>query len=254
MTSTQPAGATSPRPDPATALVIGASGALGREIAVELDRLGCAVALHYNCGAEGVKSLEPVLRRPPLIARADITSWDEVRELHATVVGELGHPDVLVNCSGIRRDTLMAVQRPDQWRQVIDVNLIGTFHTCKAVLPRMLKNRWGRIVNVVSPSGLIASPGQTAYSASKAGVIGLTRSLAAECGRRGVTVNALSPGFMETAMTSDVGEGVKDMMKQKLPIPRFGDPSEIAASMRLFLDGDYMTGQVVSIDGGISVT
>lgn len=242
------------RPDEPLALVVGASGALGREIALELDRLGCALALHYNAGPEAVKELDGVLRRPPLLVQADICSWNEVRDMHATVVAERGHPAVLVNCSGIRRDTLMAVQAPDQWRRVIDVNLIGTFHTCKAVLPRMLKERWGRIVNVVSPSGLIASPGQTAYSASKAGVIGLTRSLAAECGRRGVTVNALSPGFMETAMTADVPEGVKDMMRQRLPIPRFGSPAEVAAGMRLFLDGDYMTGQVVSIDGGISIT
>jgi 3-oxoacyl-[acyl-carrier protein] reductase len=137
---------------------------------------------------------------------------------------------------------------------VIETNLIGSFHTCRVAVPQMLRRRWGRVVNVVSPSGLIATAGQTAYSASKAGLIGFTRTLAAECGRRGVTVNALSPGFMETGMTRDLPERVREAMKEKLPIPRFTTPDEVAASVGLFLDNDYVTGQVVSVDGGISIT
>jgi 3-oxoacyl-[acyl-carrier protein] reductase len=135
---------------------------------------------------------------------------------------------------------------------VIDTNLLGTFHTPGG--PHMLRQRWGRIVNVVSPSGLIATAGQTAYSASKAGVIGLTRTLAAECGRRGVTVNALSPGFMVTGMTKDLPAAVTDNIRSKCPVPRFGTPEEVARTIGLFLDTDYMTGQVVSIDGGVSIT
>jgi 3-oxoacyl-[acyl-carrier protein] reductase len=146
------------------------------------------------------------------------------------------------------------VQSAADWRRVIEINLLGVFHTTRLALPHMLRQRWGRVVNVASPSGLIATPGQTAYSASKAGVIGMTRTLAAECGRRGVTVNALSPGFMETAMTEGVRDDFKDRMMAALPIPRFTTPDEVAGCIGLFLDGDYMTGQVVSVDGGISIT
>jgi 3-oxoacyl-[acyl-carrier protein] reductase len=148
----------------------------------------------------------------------------------------------------------MAIQSPESWREVIDTNLMGTFHVCRVVLPGMLRRRWGRIVNVVSPSGLIATPGQTAYSASKAGMIGLTRTLAAECGRRGVTVNALSPGFMETRMTASASERFKRTMAENLPVPRFTTPDEVAPSVSLFLDNAYVTGQVLSVDGGISIT
>ena len=129
---------------------------------------------------------------------------------------------------------------------MIETNLIGTFHTARATVGHMLRQRWGRVINIVSPSGLIATPGQTAYSASKAGVIGLTRTLAAECGRRGVTVNALSPGFMVTGMTRDLPDHVMTGMKEKSPIPRFGSTEEVARAVRLYLDSDFMTGQDLS--------
>jgi 3-oxoacyl-[acyl-carrier protein] reductase len=147
----------------------------------------------------------------------------------------------------------MAMQSPEAWREVIETNLIGTFHTSRMAIGHMLRQRWGRIINVVSPSGLIATAGQTAYSASKAGVIGLTRTLAAEVGRRGVTVNALSPGFMITNMTKDLPGEIGQNIRERAPIPRFGLTDEVARSMGFFLASDYMTGQVVSIDGGVSI-
>jgi 3-oxoacyl-[acyl-carrier protein] reductase len=242
------------RPAAPVALVTGASGGLGQALALELDRQGCRVALHCNRSQDAAEAVRDKLVHDAVVVAGDIGSWDAVVALHDEVVSALGPVDVLVNNAAVRKDALMAMQSPSDWRQVIDTNLVGTFHTTRAVLPTMLRRRWGRVVNVVSPSGLIATAGQTAYSASKAGVIGMTRTLAAECGRRGVTVNALSPGFMETRMTEAVPQAFREQMAAKLPIPRLTTPEEVAASIAFLLDCDYITGQVISIDGGISIT
>jgi 3-oxoacyl-[acyl-carrier protein] reductase len=187
------------------------------------------------------------------VVSGSVASWDAVNVLYNEIKERLGPVDVLVNNGAIRRDALMAMQSPEAWREVIETNLIGTFHTSRMAIGHMLRQRWGRIINVVSPSGLIATAGQTAYSASKAGVIGLTRTLAAEVGRRGVTVNALSPGFMITNMTKDLPGEIGQNIRERAPIPRFGLTDEVARSMGFFLASDYMTGQVVSIDGGVSI-
>jgi 3-oxoacyl-[acyl-carrier protein] reductase len=242
------------RPEQPVALVTGASGGLGQALAFELDALGCRVAVHYNRSADAARAVADKLENTSIVVGGDIGSWDAVVAMYEQIREQLGPVDVLVNNGGIRKDALMAMQSPQDWQDVIATNLLGTFHTTRAAIGGMLRKRWGRVVNIVSPSGLIASPGQTAYSASKAGIIGLTRSLAAEVGRRGVTVNALSPGFMETPMTGGLPEAVVDGIREKSPIPRFPTPVEVAASMRLFLDGDCVTGQVLSIDGGVSVT
>jgi 3-oxoacyl-[acyl-carrier protein] reductase len=242
------------RPDHPVALVTGASGGLGQDLAIELDALGCRVAVHYNSSAAAARAVRDKLHNDAIVVTGDVASWDAVTAMYEQIRTELGPVDVLVNNGAIRKDSLMAMQSPQDWREVIETNLIGTFHTSRVAVGHMLRQRWGRIVNIVSPSGLIATAGQTAYSASKAGVIGLTRTLAAECGRRGVTVNALSPGFMVTAMTRDLPENVMDGIRNKCPIPRFGTTEEVARSIGLFLDSDYMTGQVISIDGGVSIT
>jgi 3-oxoacyl-[acyl-carrier protein] reductase len=242
------------RPDSPVALVTGASGGLGQALAMELDALGCRVAVHYNRSATQAQAVADKLENESIVVSGDVGSWDAVVAMYDEIREALGPIDVLVNNGGIRKDSLMAMQSPDDWRSVIETNLIGAFHTSRAAIGGMLRKRWGRIVNIVSPSGLIASAGQTAYSASKAGIIGMTRTLAAEVGRRGVTVNALSPGFMETAMTSDLPEAVVNGIREKSPIPRFPTPEEVAAAMRLFLDGDTITGQTVSVDGGVSIT
>ncbi|MGI5243646.1 3-oxoacyl-ACP reductase family protein [Dactylosporangium sp. CA-139066] len=243
-----------PRPASPVALVTGASGGLGQALAIELDALGCRVAVHYNSSAEGAEAVRAKLHNDAIVVTGDVASWEAVQAMNAEIESRLGPVDVLVNNGAIRRDSLMAMQSPADWRAVIETNLIGTFHTSRAAVPGMLRRRWGRIVNIVSPSGLIATAGQTAYSASKAGVIGLTRTLAAECGRRGVTVNALSPGFMITGMTQDLSDAVTEGIRSKTPIPRFGRTEEVARAMGLFLDGDFITGQVLSIDGGVSIT
>lgn len=242
------------RPTSPVALVTGASGGLGQALAIELDALGCRVAVHYNSSAAQAEALKDKLRNEAVVVTGDVGSWPAVTAMYEQIGERLGPVDVLVNNAAIRLDQLMAMQAVDDWHKVISTNLLGTFHTARASVPTMLRRRWGRIINIVSPSGLIASPGQTAYSASKAGVIGFTRTLAAECGRRGVTVNALSPGFMETPMTSGLSQQVVDGMRDKAPVPGFVTPGEVARSMAFMLDSDYLTGQVISIDGGISTT
>ncbi|MFD3972700.1 SDR family NAD(P)-dependent oxidoreductase [Streptomyces cyaneofuscatus] len=241
------------RPDAPVALVTGASGGLGQALAVELDALGCRVAVHYRSSAGQARAVSGKLSNDSVVVGADVGSWEETQRLYREVEESLGPIDVVVNNGAVRKDALMAMQSPDDWHEVIRTNLLGSFHTSRVALPSMLRRRWGRIVNVVSPSGLIATAGQTAYSASKAGVMGMTRALAAECGRRGVTVNALSPGFMITGMTDQLPESIVSDMARKAPVPRFVTVEEVARSVSLFLDQDCMTGQVVSIDSGVSI-
>jgi 3-oxoacyl-[acyl-carrier protein] reductase len=242
------------RPEQPVALVTGGSGGLGQALAMELDALGCRVAVHYNSSEDRARAVADKLQNDSVVVGGSVASFEAVTEMYKQISDTLGPVDVLVNNGAIRKDGLMAMQDPQDWREVIETNLIGTFHTARVSVGHMLRQRWGRVINIVSPSGIIATAGQTAYGASKSGVIGFTRTLAAECGRRGVTVNALSPGFMITDMTKDLPDQVMAAIKEKCPVPRFGTTEEVAQSMALFLDSDYMTGQVISIDGGVSVT
>ncbi|WP_405783710.1 3-oxoacyl-ACP reductase family protein [Streptomyces sp. NBC_00859] len=242
------------RPEHPVALVTGASGGLGQALALELDALGCKVAVHYNSSRDAARAVQDKLTGESALVSGDVGSYEAVTAMYEQIAAELGPVDVLVNNGAIRRDQVMAMQKPEDWAAVIQTNLIGSFHTARACVPHMLRMRWGRVINVVSPSGLIATAGQTAYSASKAGLIGFTRTLAAECGRRGVTVNALSPGFMITGMTQSLPGHVKDSMESKAPVPRFVTVEEVARSAGLFLEQDCMTGQVISIDSGVSIT
>ncbi|HET6860564.1 MAG TPA: SDR family NAD(P)-dependent oxidoreductase [Streptomyces sp.] len=235
------------------ALVTGASGALGGELARVLDAEGFSLALHFHQNAEHAERLREELRHPAILLGADVRQWEQAKAAVAEAAERLGPVDVLVNCAGARADGLMATQGPKEWRDVVEVNLFGTFHMCRAAVPQMLRRRWGRIINVVSPAALVASRGQTAYSAAKAGVIGLTRTLARECGSRGVTVNALSPGFMRTSMTQDVDLEENQDLWRRLAVPRETQPSEVAASIGFFLGNPYVTGQTISVDGGISL-
>ncbi|MFD4245015.1 3-oxoacyl-ACP reductase family protein [Streptomyces sp. NPDC058525] len=243
-----------PRPEKPVALVTGASGGFGAAVAVELDRLGCRVALHYNRAEDGAREVSERLTNDSIVVQADVGDWESVGAMHRRVVEELGEVDILVSNAAVRKDALLMSQSPEVWSEVVQTNLVGTFHVCRAVLPSMFKRRWGRIINVVSPSALVATSGQTAYAASKSGVIALTRTLATECGRRGVTVNAVSPGFMETRMTANATEKFRQSLAANLPVPRLTTPEEVAPAIGVFLDNGYITGQVLSVDGGISLT
>ncbi|HBF82704.1 MULTISPECIES: SDR family oxidoreductase [Streptomyces] len=240
--------------DGRVALVTGASGALGAAVARVLDHRGYRLALHYTSGEDRARKVAAGLSGPSALVRADVADWTATRDMVERVRAELGGISVLVNAGAIRRDGLMVTQSVDDWTRTVAVNLSGTFHTCRAALPDMMRNRWGRIVNVVSPAGLHGSPGQTAYSASKAGVLGMTRSLALECGRFGVTVNALSPGLMATALTEELPAEVGAALVARTAFGRTGTPDEVARGIELLLDADYMTGQVLSIDGGMSIS
>ncbi|NWF29130.1 SDR family oxidoreductase [Streptomyces sp. PKU-EA00015] len=219
-----------PGTDGRVALVTGASGALGAAVARVLDHRGYRLALHYTSGEDRARKAAAELSGPSTLVRADVADWAATRDMVDRVRAELGGISVLA------------------------VNLIGTFHTCRAALPDMLRGRWGRIINVVSPAGLLGSRGQTAYSAAKAGVLGMTRSLALECGRFNVTVNALSPGLMATALTEELPAEVSATLVARTAFGRMGTPDEVARGIELLLDADYMTGQVLSIDGGMSIS
>jgi 3-oxoacyl-[acyl-carrier protein] reductase len=236
------------------ALVTGASGALGGAIARVLDRQGYRLALHYSANEVAAKRLQTELTNEAVTVQADVADWESVRAMTDEVADRLDPVSVVVNSAAIRRDGLMATQSVPDWTATIQINLIGSFHVARAVLPEMLRRRWGRVINVVSPAGLIGSSGQTAYSASKAGLVGLTRSLALECGRRNVTVNALSPGFMDTELTRGVPEEVRQTFLRRTAVRRFATPEEVAAGVELIVASDYLTGQVLSIDGGLAIS
>ncbi|WP_194821343.1 SDR family NAD(P)-dependent oxidoreductase [Micromonospora sp. S-DT3-3-22] len=236
------------------ALIIGASGGLGAAVAHVLDRRGYRLALHYTTGADRAHKLAAELSGPSTVVQADVADWAVTQDMAGRVRAELGGISVLVNAGAVRHDGFMATQAVDDWTRTVAVNLLGTFHTCRAVLPDMMRARWGRIINVVSPAGLIGSRGQTAYSAAKAGVLGMTRSLALECGRFQITVNALSPGLMATAMTEDIPARSRATLMARTAFSRMATPDEVAQGITLLLDADYMTGQVLSIDGGMSIS
>jgi 3-oxoacyl-[acyl-carrier protein] reductase len=240
------------RPEPGVALVSGASGALGRAVAAGLDAHGYRTALLYRSNGDAARKLATDLEHPSVVVGVDVREWDQVTDAIDRVHHELGPISAVVNAAGVRADGLLAGQSPTEWRSVIDVNLVGSFHLTRAVLPRMLAQRHGRIVNIVSPVAFMGNAGQTAYGASKAGVIGLTRSLARECGRRGVTVNAVSPGYMETAMTESLPAAVKQDLLARSAIPGEVPVDEVVAAVLFLVGSSHVTGQVLAVDGGLS--
>jgi 3-oxoacyl-[acyl-carrier protein] reductase len=239
-------------PDGGVALVAGASGTLGGAVAAALDAAGLSVACHHHTNAAAAAEVAAGLDHPAMTVAADLADWTSVREAAEKVRAELGAVDVVVNCAAVRHDGLLAGQSPAEWRAVVDVNLIGAFHLSRAFLPDMIARRYGRIVHVVSPVASLGSPGQTAYAASKAGVVALTRSLAHECGSRGVTVNAVSPGYMRSALTAAVPAAMVDLIMQRTPIRRPVDPVEVARAVAFLVGSPDITGQVRPVDGGLS--
>jgi 3-oxoacyl-[acyl-carrier protein] reductase len=236
------------------ALVVGGSGALGGAVCRALAGDGFAVGVHYTGGADRAEAVRRDCAAHGVAATtgaADIGSWTEVEKLAGAVTERLGPIGVLVNAGAVRQDGLLATQPRHEWERTVEVNLLGVFHTCRQVLPTMITRRWGRIVNVVSPLAFTGNAGQTAYAAAKAGVVALTRSLALECGRRGVTANAVSPGFMDSALVAELGDDARSGLIARTAIRRPVEPAEVADAVRLVVGNAALTGAVIPVDGGL---
>jgi 3-oxoacyl-[acyl-carrier protein] reductase len=232
-----------------TALVTGASRGIGRAIAEELARAGATVVLGYHSGAEEAEATAAEIGGRAV--QADVADPADARRL----VEEAGDLDVLVNNAGLTRDGLIARMPDEDWRVVIDTNLGGVFHTCRAVARGMMKRRSGAIVNVSSIVGLHGNPGQTNYAASKAGIIGFTKSLARELGTRGVRANVVAPGYVRTRLTDVLGEDLTGQMLANTPLGRLGEPEDIASAVRFLCsdEASFITGEVVLVDGGLGM-
>lgn len=236
------------------AIVTGASRGIGRAIALQLAQIGAKVAVNYASSSGAADELVAQIASnggEAIAVQADVSKADQIDALVSTVMDKWGRIDVLVNNAGITRDTLLLRMKPEDWQAVIDTNLTGVFLCTRVVSKIMLKQKSGRIINIASVAGQMGNPGQANYSAAKAGVIGFTKTVAKELATRGITVNAVAPGFITTDMTNDLkAEGIL----QFIPLGRYGQPEEVAGMVR-FLASDpaaaYITGQTFNVDGGM---
>jgi 3-oxoacyl-[acyl-carrier protein] reductase len=237
-------------------VVTGASRGIGRGIAVALAEPGCAVVINYSASPDAARESAAAVEAKggtAHLCRFDVADPEAIKEAFKEISGLFKRVDVLVNNAGITRDNLLALMKPGEWDAVIDTNLKGAFLCSQAVVKMMMRQKYGRIVNVTSVVGVIGNPGQCNYSAAKAGLIGLTRSLARELISRNITVNAVAPGFIETSMTLRLPEKVRDELLNQIPAGRYGSPEDVAAVVR-FLASDeagYITGQVIHVNGGM---
>lgn len=240
-----------------TAVVTGASRGIGRAIALKLAEQGANIAVNYvSSEQDGLKLAQEIenLGGRALVLKADVSVFSEAEQLIAMAKAEFGTIDILVNNAGITRDGLLMRMSEDDFDRVVEVDLKGVFNCTRHAVPIMVKQRSGRIVNITSVVGILGNAGQVNYAAAKAGVIGLTKSLAKEIGSRNITVNAVAPGFIETDMTSGLSDKVRELTKESIALKRFGKPENIADTV-LFLAsdaGEYITGQVISVDGGMA--
>lgn len=238
------------------ALVTGASRGIGREVAIEMAKAGADIVINYIGDvslAEEVQGQIQALGRKAVIIEADVSNSAAVDELMAKAISEFSRIDILVNNAGITRDNLLARMKEEDWDAVLNINLKSMFNCSKSVLKYMMKQRYGRIINISSVVGVMGNAGQANYAAAKAGALGLTKSIAKEVASRNITVNAVAPGFIDTEMTAKLPEKVKEEMLSGIPIKRLGLPLDIANAI-IFLSSDnasYITGQTLHIDGGM---
>lgn len=239
------------------ALVTGSSRGIGKAIALELGRRGYAVAVHYVANQAAAQAVADQIAHEggqAVLLCADLSQSGAAAQLVTQAHAALGGLEVLVNNAGITRDTLLIRMKDDDWDSVIETNLSAVFRLSREAIKLMMKAKWGRIINISSVVGLLGNPGQANYVAAKAGIIGFTRAVAKEYASRGITVNAIAPGFIESDMTAKLPEAVQQEYLKQIPVGRFGKPEEVAKAVAFLVSDDaaYINGQTLCVDGGMT--
>lgn len=238
------------------ALITGATRGIGKQIAITLAKQGYNIALNYRKENEELENTKKEIEKigvQILAVKCDVANFEDCENFVKQVIERFGQIDVLVNNAGITKDMLLMRMKKEDFEQVIDTNLVGTFNVTKNVVPYMMKARSGRIINISSVVGISGNAGQTNYSASKAGIIGFTKSLAKEIASRNILVNAVAPGFIETNMTDVLKDDVKQEIAKNIPLKRMGTTQDVANVVKFLAsdDSSYITGQVINVDGGM---
>ena len=239
-----------------SALITGATRGIGKQIAITLAKQGYNIALNYRKENEELENTKKEIEEigvQVLAVKGDVANFEDCENFVKQVIERFGQIDVLVNNAGITKDMLLMRMKKEDFEQVIDTNLVGTFNVTKNVVPYMMKARSGRIINISSVVGIAGNAGQTNYSASKAGIIGFTKSLAKEIASRNILVNAIAPGFIETNMTDILKDDVKQEIAKNIPLKRMGTAQDVANVVKFLAsdDSSYITGQVINVDGGM---
>ena len=238
------------------ALITGATRGIGKQIAITLAKEGYNIALNYRKENEDLENAKKEISEigvEVLAVQGDVSNYDDCERFVKQVIEKYGHIDVLVNNAGITRDSLLIRMKEEDFKQVIDTNLGGTYNVTKNVISYMMKAHSGRIINISSVVGIVGNAGQTNYSASKAGIIGFTKSLAKEVASRNILVNAIAPGFIETDMTGVLKEEIRNEIAKNIPVKRMGSAQEVAKVVKFLAseESSYITGQVINVDGGM---
>lgn len=239
-----------------TAVVTGGSRGIGRAIAIKLAEMGANIVVNYSSApqkAEEVVALVKQMGRDAVAIQANVSNGEQIQKMMQEVEEKFSTIDILINNAGITRDTLLMRMKDEDWDQVMEINLKGTFNCTKAVTRKMMKQRSGKIVNIASVVGVMGNIGQANYAASKAGIIGFTKSVAKELATRGINVNAVAPGFIQTEMTDVLTEEVKEGLMSNIPMNQLGTPEDVANVVAFLCSDDakYITGQVLHVDGGM---
>ncbi len=238
------------------ALITGGTRGIGKQIALTFAKEGYDIAINYRTEKDDLKNTKKEIEANNVkcfAVQGDVSNLEDCQNFIKQIIEEFGRIDVLVNNAGITRDTLLMRMKEEDFKQVIDTNLVGTFNVTKSVISYMMKARNGRIINISSVVGISGNAGQTNYAASKAGIIGFTKSLAKEVASRNITVNAVAPGFIETQMTAVLKEDIKEEIAKTIPLKRMGTPQDVANVVKFLASSDssYITGQVIHVDGGM---